>query len=87
MGLEIAEITMEVENHFNITLPGNGFAETYGELLDLIAGEVANSHGPSSDAEARIDEYLKDLLVITYGVPGERIKREAPLFSGGLELG
>ena len=87
MGLEMVEITMEVEEHFNVSLPESrvGGCRTYGDLLDLVV-DVVTAANPVVDA-IQIDAYLRQKLIAEYSIKAEHIVRDADLYGPNLNLG
>jgi len=92
MGLEMVEITMEVERHFDVTLPHQkvGDCNTFGDFVNLVV-EVVNSSGtPNSDTPDRsseVENYLRDKLISEYSVKAEHITHDAELYGKNLDLG
>jgi hypothetical protein len=87
MGLDMAEIVMEVEDRFSITLSENGFAGTYGQLVEQVTEAISRNAPQLSNQEIVVDKFLRELLTTQYFVKPELIKHSAKLFAGGLELG
>ena len=87
MGLEMVEITMDVERDFNVTIPNNRISEcnTYGDLLDLVNEVVAESKTVTTSLD--VDNYLRNMLISEYSIKAEHIHREAELYGPELNLG
>ena len=87
MGLEMVEITMDVEDHFGISLPDvdAGNIKTYGDLVDLVAEIVAQTH-PDRDTKL-VDSYLRNMLINEYSIKPIHITRDAELYGPNLNLG
>jgi len=87
MGLEMVEITLQVERQFSIELPHRRVVEcrTYGDFLDLVVDVVCKSNPVSSELE--IDTFLRELLVSEYSIKAEFVTRDAELYGPKLNLG
>jgi|GEM_PF-2278798 len=87
MGLEMVEITMEVERHYSVSLPIRrvGDCRTDGDFLDLVIDVVVRSDSVVDSFE--IDGYLRDMLVSQYAIKAQHITRDAELYGPKLNLG
>ena len=87
MGLEMVEITMEVERYFKVSLPVRrvGECRTYGDFLNLVIDVIEESD--SVVASVEIDTYLRNKLIAEYSIAAEHINRDAELYGANLNLG
>jgi acyl carrier protein len=78
MGLEMVDLTMQVEDRFRIEIPDHEASqfETVGQLYDYVRGKL-RPVGSDKWSDERIWLTLQDIIVNQLGVPREAVVREA----------
>ena len=78
MGLEMVELTMEIEDQFRIEISDQEASrfETVGQIYDYLRARLGPA-GSGKWSDERIWLTLQDIIVKQLGVPREAVVREA----------
>ncbi len=83
MGLEMVEILMDVEDHFQVEISDDSLSQcrTFGDLVAVVADAVRKQRPDVQNPEGEADEFLRDELIAEFAIPSAHITKDASLYA------